>query len=242
MALFAARHLALKGKLNHQKFQTLDGGSEGESEGEGDSKSERENGVTIDTNIKNSPITAKNKQYSTISDENSGFLSVSDMNTSTDSKSDLTIPIEVVAIPCVGNSANLLQQMTALDSVSGGHGIYPVILNSVKGRTIDYDCHNNGTIEIGKENIASGNQDFTNRSDRIFGEPYTEHYNIWLRLKKEIDVEFDLIYSPRAFELLLDSFENNARLWENCNILYYHCGGVEGNDSQLGRYRYKGLL
>ena len=238
MALFAARHFALKGKLNQQKFQNLDCGSEGE----GESKSEGENGVTIDTNIKNSPITAKNKQYSTISDENSGFLPMSDMDTSTDSKSGRTISIEVVAIPCVGNSANLLQQMTALDSVSGRHGIYPVILNSVKGQTIDCDSRDNGTIQIDNENIINNNQDRMNRSDRIFGEPYTEHYDIWLRLKKEIDVEFDLIYTPRAFELLLDSFENNAKLWESCNILYYHCGGVEGNDSQLGRYRYKGLL
>ena len=100
----------------------------------------------------------------------------------------------------------------------------------------------NDNIEMDYNNIMNDSQDFVNRSDGKFGEPSSEHYSIWLRLQEEIGVEFDLIYSPRAFELLLDSFENNARLWENCNILYYHCGGVEGNKSQLGRYRYKGLL
>ena len=232
MALFAARHFALKGKLNDQKSQYSDI----------DDESEIKNGVTIDDDIDNSPITTKNRQHSNICDENARFVTSSmiSVDSGTNFTTNCTISIEVIAIPCVGDSANLLQQMTALDSVSGRYGIYPLILNSVKGQKKNSRMNDN--MEMDYNNIMNDSQDFVNRSDGKFGEPSSEHYRIWLRLQEEIGVEFDLIYSPRAFELLLDSFDNNARLWENCNILYYHCGGVEGNKSQLGRYRYKGLL
>ena len=72
-------------------------------------------------------------------------------------------------------------------------------------------------------------------------------------------IEFDLIYTPRAMELLLlDSvgedllhalllkgrtddvddciYEALLHYEKGCNIIYYHCGGVEGNPTQLNRY------
>jgi len=74
-------------------------------------------------------------------------------------------------------------------------------------------------------------------------------------------IEFDLTYTPRAMELLLlDSvgedvlralllkgrtddvyvddciYEALLHYEKGCNIIYYHCGGVEGNPTQLNRY------
>jgi 1-aminocyclopropane-1-carboxylate deaminase/D-cysteine desulfhydrase-like pyridoxal-dependent ACC family enzyme len=74
-------------------------------------------------------------------------------------------------------------------------------------------------------------------------------------------IEFDLIYTPRAMELLLldsvgedvlralllkgrtndvyvdDCIHEALQHYEKgCNIIYYHCGGVEGNPTQLNRY------
>lgn len=81
--------------------------------------------------------------------------------------------------------------------------------------------------------ILSGNK------KRYFAKPCKEHLEIWRRLKSETRIAtWDLIYAPRAFELLLESEYMDA----DCEILYYHCGGSEGNSSQLDRYRYEQLI
>lgn len=118
--------------------------------------------------------------------------------------------VEVVAIPCVGSSAALQHEMASLDAASGDCRIFPTVLGEASGATA-----------------------------RVFAAPCAEHLGIWTRLRQESGIDFDLVYAPRAWEILLDS-----KLWkeENCNIIYYCCGGHEGNESQLGRYRHSGLL
>jgi 1-aminocyclopropane-1-carboxylate deaminase len=66
-----------------------------------------------------------------------------------------------------------------------------------------------------------------------FAKPYKEFYDIYNRLKYN-GVEFDLIYAPKLWKLLLEQTEEE--------ILYIHSGGVTGNMSMLQRYRYKNLI
>jgi 1-aminocyclopropane-1-carboxylate deaminase/D-cysteine desulfhydrase-like pyridoxal-dependent ACC family enzyme len=147
-----------------------------------------------------------------------------EISTSTPLSVHNSVDIDVIAIPCVGSSEDLHDQMIALDNVSGFHKIFPTILPYRR----EY------------ENIADG---INNKiSKRIFGNPCKIHYDIWSDLITDTGVTFDLIYTPIAMEILFESFEYDKNLWKDCNLLYYHCGGVEGNESQLGRYRYAKLI
>jgi len=69
---------------------------------------------------------------------------------------------------------------------------------------------------------------------RVFAKPYKEHIQLWNELCMELGVNFDLVYSPRSWEVLLSS-----DFWSSSNteIIYYCCGGDEGNGSQLARYK-----
>ena len=154
--------------------------------------------------------------------------------------------IEVIAVPCVGDSQYLMKQMRDLDLNSGCRNIFPTILKTDAERNVNF-----------KESLSDSSSPYSKALDtdlnsnligikkveeRVFGKPYKEHYQIWCDLKENMNIEFDLIYTPRTFEMLLKSFENDYELWNNCNILYYHCGGVEGNESQLGRYRFQKII
>lgn len=144
--------------------------------------------------------------------------------------------VTVVAIPCVGDGEYLLQQMRALDASCGSSGMYPSILSpSRQGSFVSLK--------------------------RRFGQLYDDHLYIWRRIVEQAAIEFDLIYTPRAMELLLldsvgedvlralllkgrtndvyvdDCIHEALQHYEKgCNIIYYHCGGVEGNPTQLNRY------
>jgi 1-aminocyclopropane-1-carboxylate deaminase/D-cysteine desulfhydrase-like pyridoxal-dependent ACC family enzyme len=148
-----------------------------------------------------------------------------EISTSTPLSVHSFVDIDVIAIPCVGSSEDLHDQMIALDHVSGIHKIFPTILPHRR---------DHGNIADSIDNNKS--------SKRIFGNPSKVHYDIWSDLITETGVTFDLIYTPIAMEILFESFEYDKNLWEDCNLLYYHCGGLEGNESQLGRYRYAKLI
>jgi 1-aminocyclopropane-1-carboxylate deaminase/D-cysteine desulfhydrase-like pyridoxal-dependent ACC family enzyme len=146
--------------------------------------------------------------------------------------------VTVVAIPCVGDGEYLLQQMKALDAAScGSSGVYPSILSSSPQR-------------------GSSSSSLKRR----FGQLYDDHLYLWRRIVDQAAIEFDLIYTPRAMELLLldavgeevlraalppkegtdDGDDDICRALQHYekgyNIIYYHCGGVEGNPTQLNRY------
>ena len=69
---------------------------------------------------------------------------------------------------------------------------------------------------------------------RHFGKLYSESYNIWLKLREEMAVEFDLLYDPHGWLTLLENPEILKK-----PMLYIHQGGLIGNESMLARYRRK---
>ena len=71
-----------------------------------------------------------------------------------------------------------------------------------------------------------------------FGKLYRENYKIWLKLRQQTGVEFDLLYDPLGWRVLLAHPEVFSK-----PTLYIHQGGVLGNESMLPRYerKYKDL-
>ena len=67
-----------------------------------------------------------------------------------------------------------------------------------------------------------------------FGKLYREFYEIWLKLRDECGVEFDLLYDPKGW---LTMIEHSDIVGED--TLYIHQGGLLGNESMLPRYRRK---
>jgi len=63
-----------------------------------------------------------------------------------------------------------------------------------------------------------------------FGKLYKNLYDLWVELKSA-GIEFDLLYDPIGWEVVL---QNNLQ-----NILYIHQGGILGNISMLKRYKRK---
>ncbi|MGB0495309.1 MAG: 1-aminocyclopropane-1-carboxylate deaminase/D-cysteine desulfhydrase [Kangiellaceae bacterium] len=66
-----------------------------------------------------------------------------------------------------------------------------------------------------------------------FGKLYKEHYELWLKLKKQTKIEFDLLYDPIGWRCLLDFINSHPQ----GNILYIHQGGLLGNQSMVSRYK-----
>jgi 1-aminocyclopropane-1-carboxylate deaminase len=114
------------------------------------------------------------------------------------------LDIQVVAVPCLGDDIYLKDQMTKLAET----------------------CEK-------ADSLRSFPIILSPRKREVFGYPRKELLDIWNEIREtSTGLEFDLIYAPRAFEIL---FENLDDLNES-NLIYYHCGGVEGNESQIKRY------
>ncbi len=123
--------------------------------------------------------------------------------------------IEVIAAPCVGTAQYLAEQMDALDALCEETAVRPTIISN------------------------------TMIPKRVFAKPDAVHLRLWREIQEQSGINFDLIYAPRTFEILLsicgaaDTTGKNlslVSLMSGSNIIYYHCGGVEGNESQLSRY------
>ncbi|MFK5975279.1 MAG: 1-aminocyclopropane-1-carboxylate deaminase/D-cysteine desulfhydrase [Sulfurovum sp.] len=67
-----------------------------------------------------------------------------------------------------------------------------------------------------------------------FGKLYLENYKIWLKLQLQTEVEFDLLYDPLGWRVLLSSLDVLSK-----PTLYIHQGGILGNESMLPRYERK---
>ena len=67
-----------------------------------------------------------------------------------------------------------------------------------------------------------------------FGKLYRKNYEIWLKLRQETGVVFDLLYDPLGWRTLLF----HSHLFAT-PLLYIHQGGISGNESMLARYRRK---
>ena len=66
-----------------------------------------------------------------------------------------------------------------------------------------------------------------------FGKLYKENYFIWQKLKKDINIEFDLLHDPIGWQTIL-SYQAN-----DIPILYIHQGGIKGNETMKVRYKRK---
>jgi 1-aminocyclopropane-1-carboxylate deaminase/D-cysteine desulfhydrase-like pyridoxal-dependent ACC family enzyme len=72
-------------------------------------------------------------------------------------------------------------------------------------------------------------------------------YSIWEYIQHETGIEFDLTYAPSAWRQVLWDWEDSSNKdttssnenSRNHDVIYLHCGGQEGNISQLKRYRRK---
>ncbi len=67
-----------------------------------------------------------------------------------------------------------------------------------------------------------------------FGKLYKENYKIWLELRQQTGVVFDLLYDPLGWRVMLAYQE----LFDK-PVLYIHQGGILGNESMLPRYQRK---
>jgi len=85
-----------------------------------------------------------------------------------------------------------------------------------------------------EENESSHPTIISPSKKRHFGKLYRESYNIWLKLRHEMGVEFDLLYDPHGWLTLLE----NPELFDK-PLLYIHQGGLLGNESMLKRYERK---
>ncbi len=65
-----------------------------------------------------------------------------------------------------------------------------------------------------------------------FGKLYKESYQVWLKLKEEMGIEFDLLYDPVGWMTMMD----NSEIFSS-PLLYIHQGGLIGNESMLMRYQ-----
>jgi len=72
-----------------------------------------------------------------------------------------------------------------------------------------------------------------------FGKLYKNFYTMWQNLYFQTGIEFDLLYDPKGWIVLLENRELFSK-----PILYIHQGGVIGNESMLLRYerKYKNIL
>nr|WP_244614592.1 1-aminocyclopropane-1-carboxylate deaminase [Pseudofrancisella aestuarii] len=64
-----------------------------------------------------------------------------------------------------------------------------------------------------------------------FGNLDFENYKIYKNLLKQTNIEFDLLYDPIAWRVLLENYHNLPK-----PVFYIHCGGVSGNLSMIKRY------
>ncbi len=67
-----------------------------------------------------------------------------------------------------------------------------------------------------------------------FGKLYEESYNIWLKLRDKLGIEFDMLYDPIGWITMME----NPQIFSE-PILYIHQGGAIGNESMLARYQRK---
>ncbi|MBK1991297.1 1-aminocyclopropane-1-carboxylate deaminase/D-cysteine desulfhydrase [Campylobacter sp. 2018MI35] len=67
-----------------------------------------------------------------------------------------------------------------------------------------------------------------------FAKPYLEFYKLYLMLKQECNIEFDLLYDMLGIKTLM-YYQTTFKK----PILYIHQGGIIGNESMLERYKRK---
>ena len=126
--------------------------------------------------------------------------------------------VQVLAVPCVGDGAYLQKQMESLPLPDCERRQYPFIV----------------------ENPGK---------NKPFGSVSKQHYDVWSSLQAQLQVQLDLLYFPKCMDTFITYLQSDAGqilynniLTNQVALLYYHCGGVEGNVSQLRRYKHAKIL
>ena len=124
--------------------------------------------------------------------------------------------VMVYAVPCVGGTEGLLQQMHDLDAASGGAGVLPRVLPPPGALTTP------------------------------FAKPSAAVLGCWREAAASHGLLLDLVYGAIAWGTLaacgfVPGRARTAR-GATATTLYVHCGGLEGLDTSLRRYQRLGLL
>lgn len=69
-----------------------------------------------------------------------------------------------------------------------------------------------------------------------FGKLYVEFYQLWQSLNTQTGIEFDLLYDPQGWLVLLNFLRQSA---DQIPLMYIHQGGVLGNQTMRPRYQRK---
>jgi 1-aminocyclopropane-1-carboxylate deaminase len=139
--------------------------------------------------------------------------------------------IQVVVIPCVGDDAYARRQMMSLSLQLGESAEdIPTVLAPAPEESL----------------MMKGSTDYFS-----FGEPKKEILDTFQMMKEDHGVVLDLLYGASAWTILLRHWDSqlSADLSFDPNnpiagreTMYVHSGGLEGINSQLLRYKYKGLV
>ena len=159
--------------------------------------------------------------------------------------------LSIVALPCT-DEKDIRRQMAMLHASGSGSGSRNVSESSSERRARHGSAkakggeHNKSgePLPLTVDSLDTGPSDHmpeiliseprSTRSGFSFAEPSREHYDLWKEVQSACDTVFDLVYSPRAFEVLFEHWDSLEQ--EGVGVVYYHCGGVEGNVSQEKRY------
>lgn len=144
------------------------------------------------------------------------------------------IDMEVVVIPCVGDAAYAQRQMMAL---SAQIGVAPENIPHI--------------LPPWPETSTSVPSSSKKGDYFTFGEPDVDILSTFTHLKEDYELVLDLVYGAPAWTILLRhwhqslspdlSFDARNAI-AGREIIYVHSGGLEGINSQLLRYNYKGLV
>ena len=158
------------------------------------------------------------------------------------------LDISVVVIPCVGDAAYAARQMMSLhkttrstttttqqgeeDHSHNSHSFLPHILEPKPSSS-------------SSSSSSSFNQNNKNKNNYYtFGQPHPDIWNTYQEMKEEYNVNLDLLYGASAWTILLQHWDNphpKSPIFGR-EIMYVHSGGLEGNASQMTRYKQKGLI
>jgi 1-aminocyclopropane-1-carboxylate deaminase/D-cysteine desulfhydrase-like pyridoxal-dependent ACC family enzyme len=155
----------------------------------------------------------------------------------------IDLDIEIIAAPCATSAEELHRQMVMLADACRSQGTDGMAISTLPNilSTDNYDLTSGNHTGVKDEFIGK----------RVFANPYKEHLRIWNNLVATTGIgSFDLIYAPRAWELMHSKSYKRQQDGQyvsllddemRCNILYYHCGGESGNETQLRRYARLGM-
>jgi 1-aminocyclopropane-1-carboxylate deaminase len=143
--------------------------------------------------------------------------------------------IQVVVIPCVGDAAYARRQMMSLSSQVGraAEDIPSILLPAPD---IDWNGKDDPDEKLKYYN---------------FGEPDKDILHTFEMFRDDYDLSLDLIYGAPAWTIMLRHwnveliygvlFDPNNPI-AGREVMYIHSGGLEGINSQLLRYKHKGLI